>query len=429
MNLFVRKMVMCILPAALALGCTEYGDFEDHNAPEFVGMDIAVTGTEANVVCRLSSASDRYTEYGFEYWADDGKRVSIMEKGSPDAEFGCVIDGLDYETGYGIQAYIRKGNRRYDFPVETFSTGPDIIDGQFPDESFLGECIRICDTDGDGHLSRSEAARTKELTLLNKVYSLEGIANFPALEILDLNGCALDSVDLSANACLRSLRLVSSKLKTVTLPAGASLSELDLLHNKLKNIDLSVLSSVEALDCSGNSSLTELKIPASKKIRSINCTGCGIKDLDLSGCDELEELHYCDNWNGFSLKLDGCTALKVLELSGTVDFKMVEELKTLESLCLSSVYANYCEELDLSAMSGTLKKLKIMDIDLKGIDFRGCSVLEDATVIYTGVLSLDLSDCSSLKTLDCTNNPDLVSVTVPIGVAVEITGGVEVKYV
>lgn len=420
---------MCILPAAFACGCTEYEGFEDHNAPEIEEMDIVVRGTEADVMCRLSSWSDRYTEYGFEYWNAGGERVRIGESGAPGAEFGCVIKDLSYETEYSVCAYVCRGGRRYEFPEKTFSVGPDIIDDLFPDKLFLHECISCLDTDGDGHLSRSEAGKARELNILAGVSSLEGIANFTVLESFRLSYASVEDADFSANTCLKNLRLTNSHLKSIILPEGVALSELNLSQNKLERLDLSMLSSVDRIDCQGNISLAELSLPLSRKICTLNCLDCGISDFDLGGFEELEILS-CSrgDWGPFTVNLDGCTSLKSLELSGYTDFRTIEALNSLESLSLSSIYENVGGTLDLSGMASSLKSLKVLDVEFKSIDFTGCTVLENAVVNYTEVSSLDLSGCSSLKSLSCRYNNSLAVVTVPSGTSVDVEKNIEVKY-
>lgn len=421
--------MLYILPA-VAFGCTEYEGFEDHIAPEIEEMDVAVNGTEASVVCRLSSSSDKFTEYGFEYWTDGGERVRIGEPGSPGAEFSCVIKDLDYEMSYSVCAYVCRGARRYEFPEKTFSVGPDIIDDLFPDKVFLGECIACLDTDKDGHLSRSEADRAKKLDILTEVSSLEGIANLPALESFWLSYASVETADFSANTCLKSLKLTNNTyLKSITLPAGVSLSELRLSRNNLKELDLSMISSADVIDCQGNIHLAELSLPSSRKVRSLDCSACDVRDLDLSGFEELESLScYRSDLTPFTVKLDGCISLKSLEMSGYADLRAIEALDSLESLSLCSIYENAYDVLDLSEMTGSLKKLKVLDVPFKEIVFTGCAALEDVILNYTEVSSLDLSECSSLKTLSCRYNGSLVQVTVPSGTSVDVERNVEVKY-
>lgn len=86
--------------------------------------------------------------------------------------------------------------------------------------------LRVGDTDGDGHISQTEADSLKSLNLSSyrthmfRVTNYDDLAEFPNLEKLWLGESLLDTVDLSQNLNLKYVVIQSDNLKTVVIAVG-----------------------------------------------------------------------------------------------------------------------------------------------------------------------------------------------------------------
>ena len=117
-------------------------------------------------------------------------------------------------------------------------TGNVNICSKMKDAVFAEFCRAHFDKDGDGVLSPEEAAAVTEIKCPNlNIASLEGIEEFPNVEVLDVSGNNLVTLDLTGNNKLRKLNCDNNVLVSLSYPA--SLSRLSCAGNKLTVVDLS----------------------------------------------------------------------------------------------------------------------------------------------------------------------------------------------
>ena len=124
--------------------------------------------------------------------------------------------------------------------VSCAKSGTDLknICSKMKDAVFAEFCRANFDKDGDGVVSQEEAAAVKEIKCPNMdISSLEGIEEFPNVEVLDVSGNKLVSLDLTQNTKLRKLNCGKNVLVSLLLPA--SLTRLSCAGNKLSVVDLS----------------------------------------------------------------------------------------------------------------------------------------------------------------------------------------------
>lgn len=416
----IRDCRIWIPALLLACSCTEYPSAERFVAPEIEKIEASVDGTEAVLLCRVSSYPADCIGYGFEY-SDTLGNVSTVSGHDADMESGsftCSLSGLESDMKYVFKAFLDNGTRRYESAVSEFLTEPCIVDDRFASPEFREFCISKFDTSGDGHLSLSEADKVTKLVLLQKVYSVEGIDVFRNLESFSCVGAAVDTLDLSGCMKLDRVSAVMSGIKSVLLPEMSDISYLDLSSNKLKNIDLECCPGLEYLDCNSNSDLNLRNFQPISGIRVLNLYDTATSDIDLDGFPNLEELT-CGS-SGFepvSLSLKGCTSLKSLSvesLCSALDFSEFPALEKLDmNLCCNQLELDFASNLRLS-------ELKIVDCDTENVDVSSCRLLKKATLWYTSVSALDFSRCRSLSALDCRYNKKLKSVLVAAGQEISI---------
>lgn len=112
------------------------------------------------------------------------------------------------------------------------------ICSKMKDAVFAEFCRAHFDKDGDGVVSPEEAAAVTEIKCPSMgIVSLEGIEEFPNVEVLDVSGNKLVTLDLSENTKLRKLYCQDNELISLTLPE--SLTRLDCQNNKLSVVDIS----------------------------------------------------------------------------------------------------------------------------------------------------------------------------------------------
>jgi hypothetical protein len=125
-----------------------------------------------------------------------------------------------------------------------------------------------------------------------------------------------------------------------------------------------------------------------------NMTG----DLDLSGCDELEELSFYAVGLG-KVNVSGCSKLVSLDLDREGTVGTVASLDVSGCTSLEFIYAAYEEltELDLSDCTN-LKTLACSNNKLRELDLSGCPELDELNCGENLITTLDLSRCPKLTT-------------------------------
>ncbi len=169
------------------------------------------------------------------------------------------------------------GLKRYD--IGDIITIPDVI--------FKAYMVDNFDSDGDGGISKSEAATILEIDISGKdVKSLVGI-------------------DYCTN--LKSLKCSNTPISNLNVPNLANLEMLDCSNTQIQclNLDELNLANLEVLDCSntkiqtfgcqGLSKLTTLNISNCKELTSLDCSNCALQYLDVNNNTSLQKLNVANN--------------------------------------------------------------------------------------------------------------------------------------
>ncbi len=145
----------------------------------------------------------------------------------------------------------------------------------FTDERFEEFCLRSCDLNGDGRVSRYEAQRILKMECPQcGIRSLWDLREFTRLESLDCAHNALTELDLSA------------------CPA---LERVDCSGNELQLLNIDGLRSLRDLDCSSNA-LTQLDLQGSVSLVRLSCRSNRLQVLDVSACARrMTEVDATDN--------------------------------------------------------------------------------------------------------------------------------------
>lgn len=192
--------------------------------------------------------------------------------------------------------------------AETLLSGGIAIDEtNFPDDTFRSY-VAWYDTNGDEYLSEEEIASA---TSFNHtwcgIYDLTGIEYLTELTSLNVEGCKLTSLDLSANTKLESLTCTSNSLTSLNVSNCTALQEIKCSINNLTSLDVSANTELRTLLCASNelkelelrnntalmqlgcnyNQLTSLDVSANTELYSMSCIGNSLTSLNIAGIDWL----------------------------------------------------------------------------------------------------------------------------------------------
>ena len=259
-------------------------------------------------------------------------------------------------------------------------------------------------------------------------------SNMPNLIDIDCESNEI-MTNLECSGCPNLLYLYcgNNKLTSLNLAGLEKLESLDCHANPLTSLDLSGLTSLKTLTCgktdittldlSGRSNLTEVNCHESPNLATIKLTGCtalkmleadhsALTGLDARGCTSLGLLSCSDNQIS-SLNLEGCTEVHQI-------FCPNNKLTALNTTGLTKLWSIYCggnnfTELSVAdlpelleiycANSPGLVKLSLSNNSkLQTVDLENCPSLKELTLTDGALTALNLSNLASLRTLNCSNN-------------------------
>ncbi|WZZ09570.1 hypothetical protein YC2023_095491 [Brassica napus] len=240
--------------------------------------------------------------------------------------------------------------------------------------------------------------------------SMTGIANSPALEVLELDNCnMLTSLALHLS-CLQSLILLncrkfvelnlqSTMLSSITIANCLALRRVTITSNALRRLGLKKQENLTTLVLNSQS-LQEVDLSDCKSLSNTVCEsfsdvgGCPLlKSLILDNCESLTEVRFC-NTSLSSLSLVGCRAVTSLAL----------KCPRIEEICLDGCYnleTAFFKPVALQSLNLEIcPKLNVLNIEapyMVSLDLKCFGVLSEASIICP---LLDASFCGQLKD-DC----------------------------
>ena len=331
-----------------------------------------------------------------------------------------------------------------------------------PDQAFKAWLVSRFDVDLDGEISFSEAADIHEIDFWSNslgVTSLRGIEHMPELEVLRCPGewvgtvvlnkehyylskhyhwdeCVgpvgtLRQVDVSRNPKLRVLDLSNNSgigetgAGTLDLSRNPLLEELILPMCYIKYPDVSHCPALRVINLShGRGYMPDFSGFSELRLLDVSHDNSGrLQPVDVSGCPHLEEINVDASASSLS-DLGNNPKLKVLRISWCADIHpdlsavpLLEEyesiscglhtldlsgLNNLKSLAVSD---NPLGSLDLSSISGGLKRLVCNSCGLTELDVNGLKNLEYLDCGYNSIKSIDFKACPDLAEIYVAGNP------------------------
>lgn len=294
---------------------------------------------------------------------------------------------------------------------------------EITDPNFLAWVLDF-DTNNDGLIQKSEAAKVKELLIMQrKIKSLAGIECFINLELLDCSHNELTKLDLSKNTVLREVYCAGNKIDSIDISGSESLERLNCSNNRISSIDVTHNPKLRYFACSMNNG-------------SMSKDNYGIQEIDVTQNPELEilEAHYL---HISSIDVTQNPKLKKLDI-GLSCYTLEDKFKPIEEIDLS----NNPELEDLNCMGGNRTGVGLISLDLshnpklvtlntygnprlakldltknvnltslicshnglQELDLTQCIKIESVTCEWNQLKNIDLRKCSELKYLNCANN-------------------------
>ena len=228
----------------------------------------------------------------------------------------------------------------------------EINEENFPDPAFRQYVHDNFDLNGNWWLSQAELDLIKIVDvgdsrfigndeLKANVVSVQGIEFFENLERLYLNGCTkLESVDVSQNKSLSTLKLANTLVSELDLTNNTELRYLDLNdcdNLKEKELDLSTCENIHWIEIGKSQKMTIKGLSGKLNLGRLVAEGNYFEDnvLDLNGCETLTHLN-----------VSGCDLDKLI-------LKGCKNIGT--GIGTLNIYSNKLRALDLEGVPGTYK--------------------------------------------------------------------------
>ncbi len=249
------------------------------------------------------------------------------------------------------------------------------------------------DTDSDGYIDDvSQVKRISTGSSSNQVQSLEGIEKLTALESLYISNGAFTEIDLRQNTNLTSVTMYQcSDLASVNVTGLTALEDLEFQFSyKVTSVQgLNTLTALTYFRLEGTE-ITEFDFSSNTNLEYISVSSNDLTSLNVAGLSNLETL-YCGRNYLTELNLTGCTALTYLSC-GNNSWSSVEPLDL-------SLTPNLVELHIDGPMNDDTRTM------IERLAFPVGNKLEVLSVNNNNFTSLNVTNCTELKRLNCNDNP------------------------
>ncbi|KAH7430626.1 hypothetical protein KP509_08G007000 [Ceratopteris richardii] len=235
---------------------------------------------------------------------------------------------------------------------------------------------------------------------------------------------------------LQSVEASLPNLQELTITWCPKLKRLHLDAAWLRRLNLSGCAGLEELDCTGLSSLKELRLnlcssltalsslPTSLQslimrmdnyqrgsLQSVEASLPNLQELTITWCPKLKRLHLDAAWLR-RLNLSGCAGLEELDCTGLSSLKELR-LNLCSSLTALSSLPTSLQSLIMrmdNYQRGSLQSVEASLPNLQELTITWCPKLKRLHLDAAWLRRLNLSGCAGLEELDCTGLPCLEEV-------------------
>lgn len=262
------------------------------------------------------------------------------------------------------------------------------------------------DTNNDGEIQIAEAYLINYLDISNQntdpsnlIISLEGIAAFNNLRVLNCSYNSISSINVNTLFGLEELRCEFNQIQALDISNLFLLKTLSCSYNQLSNLNVSNLQNLEILNCSFNF-LTSLNLFGLTKITDLACSNNQINSLVLPGPLSQLRRFFCNDNQLTTLNLNLHYYLQTLNCNNN----LITNLNINNHPFLMEVYCENNQLIELILFN--LQNLNavicsnnlLTSIDYSNVEFNylNCS--------HNQITSLNLDTFYYLFFLDCSFN-------------------------
>ena len=227
------------------------------------------------------------------------------------------------------------------------------------------------------------------------------VTNAPKLSKLSCSNNKLSELDLSHNESLTGVYCSENLIsKPLNISQCTNMRAFDISRNAIPGqLDLSQMSSLSSFKCFNNA-ITEILLPKTAPINTIDCDSNRIATLDLTGINDLAELN-CGFNELAELTLTGLPNLSKVYAPGNKLSKITfDEQMIITDLTL---FSNKFATIDLAALP-QLTSLYLQDNELTAIDLTVTPLIKWLNLGNNKLSSLNVTPLTGLMNLRCAGN-------------------------
>ena len=284
----------------------------------------------------------------------------------------------------------------FSFSVNSYAQIVNIPDDNF--KNALLENFYPIDTNNDGEIQVDEAEEaTIILVSFDDISNATGIEAFTNIEVLDISGNNLTTVNLAQNTALIDLRISSNPLPDINLATNINLERLDISSAMLSNVDVSNAPLLKRLQVDNNP-IEEIDLSSNLSLELFDATNTLISELNVTALLELKSIRLGGNNSLINeLDLSNNSLLEVLRVRGT-DLSGID-LQNNTNLIIVDVGFNEIESVDVSN-----------NVNIEFLSIAGNPISELEVTSLNALKALNFN-FTSLETINLSNNAILCSVT------------------
>ena len=258
----------------------------------------------------------------------------------------------------------------------------------FPDANFRSYLMSEYPS---GTITTAQLNARTELEVNNKgISNMKGVEYFAQLTKLSCYGNNLTSIDVSNNTKLTYLNVFANQLTSIQgLVNCTVLEQLYLHHNNLTTLDVT-----------NHSALRTLWVRDNPNLNRCYCYRNALTNLDIANCTSLLNFQCYENPNlSYITGLATCTALTYLDVEDCA-FTNLNDVESLSNLVNLYARNNKFTSLSLSNHHNLVLLRAQGNPQLTSLDCYSCNLS-----------TLNVTNCTALKTLKCYYNANLSTIT------------------
>lgn len=308
-----------------------------------------------------------------------------------------------------------------------------------PDVNFKNALVNdsVVDTDGDGagdsdadtnnngEIEVSEAQAIIGLEIPNKnIESFEGIEHFTSLENFVGFSNPIGTIDLSENALLTEVNLVSCQLTAIDLSNNSMLEYVYVSENELNSLDVTNNPDLLWLECQSNN-IRNINLSQNVKLERLHCNDNELQLLNLSINEGLQHIFAYNNQLVF-VGINAPESLTELRLENNLITNL--DLSTHVALTNLWVHNNALVALNIQNGNNILLESFLADsnpslacIQVDDVEFANQQTnwFKDDTAQYNEDCSLGLNNASIISSIILYPNPtkdilNMVTENIPV---------------